>query len=255
MHRPEPNQNLQAVILCAGSGRRLQPLTQNKPKCLLEIGGKSLLEYAVQALRDYRVQDIWIVSGFHEELIRKKAGDRKWEDIHFVTNKEYEHTNTGFSLNLALNKVASDFILLNGDVLFSPRIIEDLLLHPGKNCVVVDDRNELDAEDVKVISAQQRVRNIGKELELSESLGEAIGINKISREFGRKLSEVYDRHEKNQELRHFFEKGFDELCRSNGHMDIVLTGYDWIEIDTPDDFERALTEIYPRIQTHLQNNG
>lgn len=251
----DTNQDMQAVILCAGSGRRLQPLTKNKPKCLLKIGGRSLLEYAVDALRTHSVQDIWIVSGFHEELIRKKAVDRKWKAIHFVTNKEYEHTNTGFSLNLALDKVTSDFILLNGDVLFDPRIIEKLLANPEKNCVVVDDRHELDAEDVKVISAQQRVKNIGKELDLSESLGEAIGINKISREFGRKLSEVYDQHEKDQELRHFFEKGFDELCRRNGHMTIVLTEYDWIEIDTPEDFERAVSEVYPRIQTHIQNNG
>jgi choline kinase len=255
MQMPEKSRNMHAVILCAGSGRRLQPLTKDKPKCILEIGGKTLLEYAVEALKAHGVLDIWIVSGFREEAVRKLAADRKWKRIHFVTNNRYDCTNTGFSLNLVLNKISSDFILLNGDVLFDPRIITDLLSHPGLNCVVVDDRDELDAEDVKVISSQKRVRKIGKELNPAESLGEAIGINKISWNFSRKLAEIYSRHEKNQELQHFFEKGFDELCCRNGFMNIVLTGYDWIEIDTPEDYKRAVSEIYPRIHMQNRDNG
>ncbi|MFO7865480.1 MAG: phosphocholine cytidylyltransferase family protein [Candidatus Aminicenantes bacterium] len=255
MHTSKRDQDIHAVVLCAGSGRRLHPLTEDRPKCLLEIRGKTLLEYTVDALKRHGIQDIWIVSGFREDAVRKLAAEKKWDRIHFVTNDRYHHTNTAFSLHLALKEFQADFILLNGDVLFDHRILKDLLSHPGKNCVVVDDRHELDEEDVKVTVFGKRVKNIGKELDPGQSLGEAIGINKISRDFGQRLTEVYGRLENKRELQHFFEKGFDELCRRNGHMDVVTAGFDWIEIDTPEDFQRAVSEVFLRIYEKTGENG
>lgn len=243
---------MKAVVLCAGVGGRLRPLTEDRPKCLVEVGGRTILESCLVNLEAAGIVEVVLVTGYMSDLVERHALERSRARVTFVRNPEYARTNTAVSLNLALKGMDSDFVLVNGDVLFDRGILDDLLRHPSRNCLAVDPDIPLDGEEVKVVVRDGRVEKVGKDADPSLSLGEAIGLNKIGRELVPDLAAVYDGLEGRGELGHYFEKGFDEICGSNGTgrsaFGVVLTGRrPWVEIDTLEDYEYAVREIAPRL--------
>lgn len=240
---------MKAVILCAGSGRRLYPLTKDSPKCLLSIGNKRILEHMLDNLRAAGIHEIVLVTGYIREKIEALVQERAYQGIEYVVNEKFDTTNTAYSLNLSLKSLDSDFILLNGDVLFDQSILDELLDHSAENCVVVDNTISLAQEEVKVTAENGRIRRIGKDLDPKVSLGEAIGINKISYKTIPQLRAVFDELERRGEELHFFEKGFDELCIKEENFGILLTDKPWVEIDTREDFQLAKEKIYPMLDS------
>ena len=238
---------MKAIVLCAGKGGRLRPLTEDTPKCLLEIGSKTILERILESLGGAGIQETLLVVGFRQDRVRDLAREKGINGIGFVVNEKYESTNTAYSLRLALIRMDSDFLLINGDMLFDGLILQDLIRHPQPNCVVVDRRIRLAAEEVKVQAIDGQVLKIGKYLKPEESLGEAIGICKFSREVIPALSAVFDDLECKGELHHYFEKGIERLCEDSVRFGILLTEKPWIEIDTPDDWDYASRKIQPML--------
>jgi len=238
---------LKAIILCAGQGRRLKPLTNNLPKCLLPIKSKTILEHIIENTIEAGIDEIFLVTGFRRHLIEDVVNQREFRQVKFIYNDEYSRTNTAFSLNLALKSLGSDFVLMNGDVFFDKGILTELIDHPNKNCVVVDNRIHLDEEEVKVIAHKNRLLRISKELEPKDCLGEAIGINKISKESIEKLTNIFDKLEQRKDYHHFFEFGIDSLLSDHTQFGVLLTNKPWVEIDTIEDYEYAKNEIYAKI--------
>jgi len=243
---------MKAVILCAGVGGRLRPLTADRPKCLVEVGGRPILDSCLENLEAAGIGEVILVTGYMSGLVEEHALDLYGTRVTIVRNREYARTNTAVSLNLALKTLDSDFILVNGDVLFDRGILDDLVRHPGPNCLAVDPDIPLDGEEVKVVACDGRVEKVGKDADPALSLGEAIGLNKIGRALIPGLGAVYDGLERRGELGHYFEKGFDLLCGRGGAggaaFDVVLTGRrPWVEIDTLEDYEYAVREIAPRL--------
>ncbi|MHB8054739.1 MAG: phosphocholine cytidylyltransferase family protein [Candidatus Aminicenantales bacterium] len=246
-----PNKT-QGIVLCAGRGGRLRPYTDDTPKCLLSFGGKTILERCLDGLRAGGVGDIVLVTGYHREMIERFVAERGYPGIAYVVNDAYDHTNTAVSLNLALKRVASDVIVVNGDVLFDPSILSDLVALPVSHGAAVDADISLDGEEIKVIVRGGRIVKIGKDLDPRECFGEAIGLYKIGREAIGDLIRIYDGLEAKGEIRHFFEKGFD-LLQENGRDDraafgVFLTGgRPWVEIDTVEDYRYAERDIAPKL--------
>jgi choline kinase len=238
---------MKAVVLCAGRGIRLLPYTQEVPKCLLKIGSKTLLEYIIENFKTVGIDKIWLITGFQEEKIKTLVRSQGYSDIKTLTNPYYLRTNTAFSLNLALKQLDDDFILINGDMIFDRTILIDLLNHPQKNCVIVDNSINLDKEEVKVSAQNGFISRIGKTLNPSKCIGEAIGINKISSDTIMPLAKEFDLLEQKGENNHFFEKGFDLLAHKNYPFGILLTNKPWTEIDTQNDFDYAKNEIYTKL--------
>jgi choline kinase len=242
----------QGIILCAGRGGRLRPYTDDTPKCLLSFGGKTILERCLDGLRAGGIRDIVLVVGYHREMIERFVAEHGYQGISFVVNDAYDHTNTAVSLNLALKKASSDVVVVNGDVLFDPSILSDLVALPVSHGAAVDADISLDGEEIKVIVRGGRVVRIGKELDPRECLGEAIGLYKIGREAIGDLIRIYDELEARGETRHFFEKGFD-LLGENGRdgeasFGVFLTkGRPWVEIDTVEDYRYAERDIAPKL--------
>jgi len=241
------SRDMKAVILCAGTGKRLFPLTKDKPKCLLKFGERTILERIIDDLKACGTEELFLVVGFHRERIEHLVEVRGYDGIRFVVNERYASTNTAFSLNLALKHMDSDFILINGDMLFDGEILEDLIRHPEKNCVVVDNTKASHEEEVKVTVSDNRIKDISKEIDPDCCAGEAIGINKISAEAVRELSLIFTELEQKQEYQHFFEKGIEEFCANHGRFGFLLTERPWVEIDCPADFEYAQGEIYAKL--------
>ena len=236
-----------AIILCAGQGKRLAPLTENRPKCLLPVGPKSILEHILDNLEEAELEEIILVTGFKSQSVEDLVNGKRNGRFRFVLNERFSATNTAYSLNLALRTVDSDFVLINGDVLFDKAILMELVGHPQKNCVVVDRRVALDEEEVKVIANGNKLVRIGKELNPEDCLGEAIGINKLSRETIPSLRDIFDELAARKEYHHFFETGIDRLVSRDFRFEIQLTERPWIEIDTIEDYYSANNDIYKKL--------
>ena len=243
---------MKAIVLCAGSGRRLRPPTGDRPKCLLRIGGRTILEFCLDNLEAAGIHDVVLVTGYKRALIERLVRERDGDRISCVVNENFASTNTAVSLRLALSHVDDDFILINGDVLFEGSILLDLLSSPDPNSVVVDADILLEAEEVKVMARNGRLMKISKVLEPRQCQGEAIGIYKISRNLVSDLVRIYAELERNGEFHHYFEKGFERLLEAGGGDSRVFglsftRGRPWAEVDTFEDYEYARREIYPKI--------
>jgi choline kinase len=244
---------MKAVILCAGLGGRLRPLTEAVPKCLLDVGGESILDRCLRNLEGAGISGVVIVTGYRNELVEQAALRSMPGRVSFVHNADYARTNTAFSLNLALKAMDSDFILVNGDVVFDKAILDDLVRHPCRSCLAVDQDAALDHEEVKVIVRDGRVDKVGKDADPGRSQGEAIGLNKIGADLIADLIGVFDGLEAKGELHHYFEKGFDVLCGRDGSggpgFGVCPTRRrPWVEIDTFEDYDYALKEIIPGLR-------
>jgi choline kinase len=243
---------MKAIVLCAGMGGRLRPLTEDRPKCLLTFGRRTILEHALDSFAAAGIEDIVLVTGYRHELVESLASAKTRGRAAFVRNDRYAETNTAASLNLAIKDMDDDFVLVNGDVLFDPSLLADLAGAPAPHLIMVDPSIELDWEEIKVIAPEGRVERVGKELDPRLCLGESIGLNKVGRGLIPDLRMIYDDLENKGEFGHFFEKGFDAICRAGGGEErafrVILTaGRPWVEIDTLEDFRYAQREIYPRI--------
>jgi len=243
---------IQGIVLCAGRGGRLSPLTDALPKCLLTFDGRTILERCLEGLRSAGVGEIFLVTGYHRDMIERFVRDRGYSGITFVVNADYARTNTAVSLNLALKKAEADVVVVNGDVLFDQGILADLVALPSVLGAAIDADIPLDGEEIKVIVRGNRIIRIGKDCDPKKSLGEAIGLYKIGRDSIAGLIRIYDDLEKKGEFHHFFEKGFD-LLNDRGPageraFEIFLTqGRPWIEIDTLEDYRHAECDVAPRL--------
>ncbi len=130
---------MQAVILAAGQGTRLRPLTDHRPKCLVEVGGKPILRYQLEALCAARVRECIIVVGHQAAQVRHAFGTRfRGMSITYVENPIFDATNNIYSLWLARRAITEDMLLLEGDLIFEPGLLKDLLDRPYENAAVVD---------------------------------------------------------------------------------------------------------------------
>jgi choline kinase len=130
---------MQALILAAGQGSRLRPLTDHRPKCLVKVQGRPILEYQLEALCAAGVRECVIVIGHLAAQVRSTIGTRfRSLSITYVENEIYDRTNNIYSLWLARAKVNDDVLLIEGDLIFEPELLTDLLDVPFANAAVVD---------------------------------------------------------------------------------------------------------------------
>jgi len=238
---------MQAIILAAGLAKRLRPLTDDTPKCLLKIGGKTILEMTLNNVLKNSINDIVMVTGFREEMIKDYIGlNFPGLNITYLTNSDYENNNNSYSLWMTKNYIRGNCILLDSDILFDYRIISKLLAFPQTDCLAVKTGLNLGDEEIKVIiDSSNKILHIGKLLRPGESFGESIGIERFSYSFFSTLGEVLERkivHENN--VNEFYEASFQELYdRGNAMYAVDVSEYKCMEIDFPEDLEKAENEV------------
>src|SRR5215470_16263724 len=170
---------MKAVILSAGQGSRLLPLTAERPKCLLPLGPKSLIEWQIDILSRSGVDEIVVVVGFRAALVESVLAGlaRPGLRIRTLFNPFYNVADNLGSCWLARHEMAGDFLLLNGDTLFEPAILDRLLRSPpAPITVTIDRKTDYDADDMKVHIEGTRLLDIGKTLPRADTDGESIGL-------------------------------------------------------------------------------
>lgn len=230
---------MRAIVLAAGTGNRLAPMGWSKPKCLLPFGERTLLDLLVDALRAVGVSELVVVVGYQRELVEQSLRTRAVE-CQFVVNHDYADTNTIHSLWLAGEYLDRDFLYFNADVLFDYRILELLIASPTSALAV--DARACGEEEVKVIADENgRITRIGKKLPPADCLGEFIGIARFDRATCTPLIEALRVYNELQAERHrFFESAVDDILDRHEFRAVLIRDYPAVEIDTPDDYRRAL---------------
>lgn len=237
---------MQCVILAAGISKRLRPLTDSTPKCLLNVGNKNLLHRTIDNVLANEIKDFIMVTGYRENMIKKYLEDNfKGLNIRYLTNPDYENNNNSYSLWMTKNYIKSDMLLLDSDILFDKNIIRELLNSGRENCLAVNCSDKLDEEQIKVIvDGVNKILEIGKEIDIKKSFGESIGIEKFNSLFLKDLFAILDRkiiNEKN--VNEFYEASFQEVIdkkdERNSLYSVDVSNYECLEIDTPDDYKKA----------------
>ena len=238
---------MQAIILAAGLSKRLRPITDYAPKCLLKVGGKTLLEMTINNIIKNGINEFVMVTGYREDMI-KGFISKNFPDLNiaYITNSDYENNNNSYSLWMTKDYINGPSILLDSDILFDYRIISKLLESPHTDCLAVNTNHSLGEEEIKVIiDSANKIQHIGKDLNPAKSYGESIGIEKFSPDFFKELGEVLERKiVRENNVNEFYEASFQELYDKGNTMYAVdVSEYKSLEIDFPEDLIRAEKEI------------
>jgi len=233
-----------ALVLAAGMGRRLLPLTETTPKCLLRVGGKPLLQGLLEGLVASGIDELVLVIGYRGDQVHREV--RSWDlgtwSTHWVVNPAHDRTNTLVSVAMAADELRGEpFLLVNGDLWVRPEALAPLTEGPDRNAMLVDRNIDLDEEAMKVLLGEDgRIRSIGKKLPLARSAGESIGAYRFDAEGGSRFLDAVTTRAEDGDTSSFYEAALDGLLRDGLHAGLVdvPTGT-WAEIDDRRDLDRA----------------
>jgi len=230
------------IILAAGRGGRLRDVAGQKPKCLVPLGACTLLERQLRALAACGVDRPVVVTGYRSADVRRVAGSR----VTFVHNERFASTNSLYSLWLARHFVADSCVILNGDVLFHPQLLDELLNAGCEDALLMAPRTApYTDEEMKVRVKAGCVDEIAKDL--AEADGENVGIVKFGADGARVLVEEANRLIASGETMAWLPAAFAAFARRRPLHVVSTRDYPWIEIDFPEDYWRACREVLPAI--------
>ena len=243
------------VILAAGMAKRLRPLTDKCPKCLLEIGGRTLLERTVDAMRKAGITEFVVVTGYKEHMIRTFLEDYAQQQnaqssghltFTFLNNADYEHNNNIYSLWMATQHLrGKEFLLMDSDILCDPKAVLEVASQPVTALAL--NRHDLGEEEMKiVVDSEMRITEISKTCKIEDALGESVGIEKIMSDYSVALTDELNQMICQEQLIDiFYERAFERLIPKGFTFKVVdTTQYFSYELDTPEDFEKA-KELWP----------
>ena len=241
---------MKAIILGAGQGKRLLPLTEDQPKALLPVAGRRLVEWQLEAVVEAGITEIVFVSGFNATLVEELLSGYRLDcgsiRIRIVHNPFYAVSDNISSCWVARGEMTDDFLLLNGDTLIRAPLLRKLL--SGRHAPVtlaVDRKAVYDEDDMKVRLEGTRLVDIGKRLSPDNVNAESIGCMVFRREgpalFARYLEKML-REPDNLSL--WYLSVIRQMARDGIEVDTsLISGHPWCEIDYPLDLKRAQTML------------
>jgi choline kinase len=243
---------MKAIILAAGMGSRIRPLTDNCPKCLLKVGGRTILEMMLTHIQRCGINEVVFVLGYLQDQIRDyvKTTFPKL-DATYLVNDDYSTTNTGYSLMLALRETKNcAFVKFDADVVFDAEILRRLIDSEHENCLCIDKNIQLDAEEIKVtIEGADKVVKVSKSVRPIDAVGESIGIEKINGHTGELLLAELQRNMLDVENhQNYYEDAYERLiAKAVPFHTLDISGLRWTEIDTHEDLAMAENIFRPSL--------
>lgn len=233
---------MKAIILSAGQGRRLMPLTSNMAKCCLPLHGISILEWQLRQIAQCDIDEVVVVTGFEHEMVDSIVDDVKGIKVRTLHNPMFAHTDNLGTCWEARTEMEDPFVLMNGDTLFEAAILQRLLAcETGYQVTLASDtKPHFDLDDMKIISDGDRLLKVSKQLDISLVDGESIGLMVFNQAgadaFTEKLEEMMD---KENALKLWYLSAIDQLA-SQGIAGICpIDGLSWCEVDDAADFKAA----------------
>ena len=233
-----------AILLSAGQGSRLLPLTADQPKCLIDFSGRSLIAWQIEMLARGGVKRIDVVTGFKTDMVEEHLAGLTWPGVrvecHF--NPFFKVADNLGSCWILREMMRDDFLLLNGDTLVSEEIVRRVQQDsPWPIAVTVDVKDTYDSDDMKVARQPDgRLDRIDKTLTAEQSNAESIGLLAFRGEGPALFREtVREAMRKADGVNHWYLKVIDSVARSGKVGTTAIEGMDWAEVDFLNDIEIA----------------
>ena len=252
---------MKAIILAAGEGKRLRPLTNNTPKCLVNLFGKSLLQWQIETFRSCQIDDISVVTGYRSELINLPR-------LKIFQNKKFETTNMVESLFCASQELSEQTIVSYGDIIFEKKVLDKLIQSKADFSVIVDknwkryweirfDNPLNDVESLK-IDTDDNITSIGQKTQkIDEIEGQYIGLMKFQNAGLEKIKKFYEKT-KSQSTNNSnplnplvsFQQSFmtdflQGLINDGCKLKAIEIENGWLELDTISDYDKY-TELHSK---------
>jgi L-glutamine-phosphate cytidylyltransferase len=241
---------MKAIIIGAGRGRRLMPLTADVPKCFAEIGGKRLIDWGLTAFREAGIEEVVFIGGYQIDRVRAD-----YPQLTYHHNAGWEGNNILLSLMHAEPDMADGFVCAYADILYRPGIVRSLLDGPGDVSLAIDtawreryaDRTEHPEDDgEKVLARGDRVIRVSRTIPPDEAHGEYIGVARFTPAGAALFREEFQRAREQYAGQPFqaarvFEKAylidlFQEMLDRGHALHKVDTHGGYMEVDTTQDY-------------------
>ena len=237
---------MKAIILGAGQGRRLLPLTSNLAKCCLPLHGRSILEWQLSQIAKCDIDEVVVVTGFASEKVDAIVEKVRGIKVRTLHNPMYAHTDNLGTCWEARFEMDGPFVLMNGDTLFEARILQRLL-----GCgldypitLATDTKPHYDLDDMKIITDDDRLLKVSKQLDIHLVSGESIGLMVFdetgARAFTEKLEDMMD---KSDALKLWYLSAIDQLAGEGLAGVCSINGLSWCEVDDAADFAAAANVV------------
>jgi choline kinase len=231
-----------AVILVAGVGSRLRPLTDDRPKALVSVAGETILGRASRLLIQAGMEKLVLATGYRQDSVERAMRGLDVEVV-YCENPDFAGTQNSVSLALCRHTLEGlPFLKLDGDVVFEPEVLDRVLQGDDEDLVVlVDSKRERDAEAMKIRADGARILEFGKGIPLASSHAETVGIERLGAHAGSLVFGAIERHVAGGERGLYYEDVYSELVarRAISARAVEVGDLRWTEVDTPEDLERA----------------
>ena len=241
---------MRAIILSAGQGRRLLPLTAELPKSAVLVNAQSVLEWQLQEIAQCAIDEVVVVTGFAAHAVEAIVERTDTPSVRTLHNPFYALSDNLGTCWIARAEMNTPFVIINGDTLFEAAILQKLLDQPENAPIMLatDAKQAYDDDDMKIISWGEHLRRVGKKLDLAEVNGESIGMMKFNQAGARLFSDrvgALMRHESG--LKRWYLSVIDELAQDSQVGICPIEGLSWCEIDDDIDLEiaRAVVSDWP----------
>ena len=232
---------MKAIILSAGQGSRLGHMVDDKPKCLIEFNGRTLLDRQLDTLEANGVGEAVVVTGFHDELVQAAIDARSGAPLVRTTyNPFYKVADNTGSLFMAREELTGDCLVWNGDTLVSNALMGRVLANDRAGiCVTIDRKDSYDDDDMKVVEEGGQLKAIGKRLKQGVN-AESIGLLAFRSGGAERFRDAIDRAIRTPEgTTIWYLRVIHHLAQASEVWTLDIRGEEWGEVDFPADVERA----------------
>lgn len=229
------------IILAAGIGSRLRPITDELPKCMVPVNGKAIIERVLTQIAKSPVEKtVWVVSGYKEEVLQDFI-NQLGVPVNFVPNPDYNRTNNMYSLNLALKQTDPEagLVIINADCVYEDAIVNEMLFSQG-NLIAVD-TSQFSEESMKVtVNGNGFVTAMAKSIPEGEGNHVSMDIYTFNQEFKQRLLNLTNEVIEGGDLNSWTEVALHMLSQQEQNIGVAdFSGMKWMEIDDHSDLKKA----------------
>jgi phosphoenolpyruvate phosphomutase len=230
---------MKAIILASGIGTRLKPLTEEKPKPMLQIGKKTIIERQLDLLEKNKIKDIIITTGpFHREFVHFLQKKYKDLNLTFINNPQYDTTNYIYSLWLTKDHITDDLLLLHGDLVFDEKLLKKIINEKEKNLVLVNKKAKVPEKDFKAVIKDDIVTKIGVNFFMDNAYL-SMPLYKFRKEDFEIWMDEIESQVKTGHLARYAEDAFNKVSEKIQLKPLYFDKEFCMEIDTKDDLKKA----------------
>jgi len=233
----------QGLILAAGRGRRLGEKVEEIPKCLLRVGGRTLLDHQLAMLESAGIRDVCVVAGYQKQAVLRACHGRAT----VIYNERWADTNSLYSLWLARHWVNRNVVVMNCDVLADPVVLTTLLAS-NSSCFAYDSSSGSDEEHMKVELSGNRLVTMSKTLDSARVHGENVGMLHFLADDARRLFAHAETVLESGSKTLWMASAVQQLAEEKPLQAVDVRGRPWIEIDYEEDLDEARRRVWPLIE-------